>query len=57
MKKSLEKNIHRISLGRNSTNFQINAIYQLKSNILILFYKQRFISNTKTSWTVAYKTE
>ena len=27
---------------------------------LILFYKQRFISNTKyekTSWTIAYKTE
>jgi hypothetical protein len=29
-------------------------------NTLILFYKQRFISNTKyekTSWIVAYKTE
>ena len=28
--------------------------------LLILFYKQRFTSNTKyekTSWTVAYKTE
>ena len=30
------------------------------SHTLILFYKQRFISNTKyekTSWTVAFKTE
>ena len=31
-----------------------------RAHTLILFYKQRFISNTKyekTSWTVAYKTE
>ena len=33
---------------------------QMQMNTFILFYKQRFISNTqykKTSWTVAYKTE
>ena len=32
----------------------------IKQNELILFYKQRFISNAKyekTSWTIAYKTE
>ena len=41
--------------------FALNfAKIRLKHRTLILFYKQRFISNTKyvkTSWTVAYKTE
>jgi hypothetical protein len=40
--------------------YRDNSIKIFFCHTLILFYKQRFISNTKyekTSWTVAYKTE
>ena len=51
----------RFYVSKNMWKTKLLLNYRLSKQLtLILFYKQRFISNTKyekTSWTIAYKTE